>query len=73
VVKQWVGCLFHASVPNTGSLLNLDEETDGDVDIDNLYLLGGSAGATGATSFSVEVTDGEFVIDLPVNIEVLPP
>jgi hypothetical protein len=73
VVKQWVGCLFHASVPNTGSLLNLDEETDGDVDIDNLYLLGGSAGATGATSFSVEVTDGEFVIDLPVNVEVLPP
>jgi hypothetical protein len=73
VVRQWTDCLHHSSVSGVGLLLNLDEDTDGDVDPDNLYLLGGGAGATGATSFSVEVTDGEFVIDLPVNIEVLPP
>jgi hypothetical protein len=73
VVRQWVGCLFHASVPNKGLLLNLDEETDGDVDIDNLYLLGGRAGAIGNTSFSIEVTDGEHVIDLDVDVEVVAP
>jgi hypothetical protein len=73
LVQQWVGCQYHASVPNRGLLLNLDEPLDGDADIDNLYLLGGSSGAIGNTSFSVEVSDGENVIELPVNIEVLAP
>lgn len=73
VARSWVGCQRHATVTGKGPLLMLDEATDGDVEPNNLYLLDGAAGATGATSFSVEVTDGEFVIDLPVNIEVLPP
>ncbi|HZX22423.1 MAG TPA: Calx-beta domain-containing protein [Woeseiaceae bacterium] len=66
-------CQRYASVPGAGALYELDNPDDGDSIPDDLIFLGAGEATTGPTSFSIEVTDGEFTIELPVNIEVIEP
>jgi len=71
LAQQDVGCRPYASV-EAGALYEADDG-DGDPQPDSLYLFGLGETATGETSFGIEVTDGEFVIELPVDIEVVAP
>ncbi|WP_405228089.1 PKD domain-containing protein [Lentisalinibacter sediminis] len=71
VAQEGVGCRPFASV-EAGALYEA-EDGDGDPAPDSLYLFGTGNATTGETSFGIEVTDGEFVIELPVEIEVVAP
>jgi hypothetical protein len=71
VAQESVGCRRFASV-EAGALYEA-EDGDGDSAPDSLYLFGIGSATTGETSFGIEVTDGEFVIELPVEIQVVAP
>ncbi len=69
LAQELVGCDDDESLSVAGVGLFYEIFTNSSTS--NLYKFGAGV-ATGPTSFSVDVTDGEFTVPLPISIEVLP-
>jgi len=69
LAQELVGCDDDESTSVAGVGLYYEIFTNSSTS--NLFKFGAGA-ATGPTSFSIDVTDGEFSVPLPIDVEVLP-